>query len=59
MTEALQSEPTQAPAGAPVPTDERPLPVMTRPTRYALRMAVFLAVVAIVAVMLHEHAERF
>lgn len=33
--------------------------MMTRPTRYAVRMAVFLAAVAIIAVALHEHAERF
>jgi hypothetical protein len=56
---ALEHDLTQAPLGAPAPADETPLPVMTRPTRYALRMAVFLVVVAIVAVVLHEHAERF
>jgi hypothetical protein len=56
---ALQNDLTAAPLGAPVPTDATPVPVMTRPTHYALRMAVFLVVVAIVAVMLHEHAERF
>jgi len=56
---ALQNDLTAAPLGAPVPTDATPVPVMRRPTHYALRMAVFLVVVAIVAVMLHEHAERF
>ena len=33
--------------------------MMTRPTRYALRMAVFLAAIAIIAFMVHEDAERF
>jgi hypothetical protein len=50
---------TRAPLGAPAVPQEAPLPVMTRPTRYALRMAVFLVAVAIIAVVLHEHAERF
>jgi hypothetical protein len=35
------------------------IPVVTRPLRYALRMAAFLAVVGIVAALLHEHASRF
>jgi len=56
---ALQNDLTAAPLGAPVPADETAVPVMTRPTHYALRMALFLVVVAIVAVILHEHAERF
>ena len=50
---------TRAPLGAPAVPQKAPLPMMTRPTRYALRMAVFLVAVAIIAVMLHEHAERF
>ena len=50
---------TRAPLGAPGVPQEAPLPVMTRPTRYALRMAVFLVAIAIIAVALHEHAERF
>lgn len=35
------------------------IPAMTHPVHYALRMAVFLAVVAIVAGLLHEQAQRF
>jgi len=56
----VQSQLGPEPADAAVrATDSIPVSVMTRPLRYALRMVVFLAVVGIVAALLHEHAERF
>ena len=35
------------------------MPVVTRPLRYAVRMGAFLAVVGIVAALLHQHAAAF
>jgi hypothetical protein len=55
----LEQHLDQAPLGARVRPAGPLLPVMTRPLRYAVRMVVFLVVVAAVAVALHEHAARF
>ena len=41
------------------PADSVAAAGVTRPLRYAVRMVVFLAVVGVVAALLHEHAERF
>jgi hypothetical protein len=49
----------RAPVGAPRRVAAPPPAVMTPPDRYVLRMVIFLAVVGVVAVALHEHAARF
>ena len=50
----------QVPADKPIPlAGTAGTAVVTRPLRYALRMGVFVAVVAIVAALLHEQAYRF
>src|SRR5262245_3206949 len=49
----------RAPVGAPRKVAAPPPAVMTPPDRYVLRMVVFLAIVGVVAVGLHEHAARF
>ena len=41
------------------PTENAPIAAFTRPLRYALRMVVFLALVAILVALLYEHATRF
>ena len=38
---------------------DRPVAVITRPLHYALRMLAFLAIVGIVAALLHEQAYHF
>lgn len=47
-----EPSPAALPDGAAIPTP-------ARPQRYALRMAIFLAAVVVVAILLHEQAERF
>lgn len=49
----------RAPGGASVRAAGPPLPVMTRPALYRQRMIVFLAVIAIVLLMLHAQAVQF
>lgn len=51
--------PAPATGGEPARATALTIPVVTRPLRYALRMAAFLAVVGIVAALLHEDASRF
>ena len=58
MTHA-QHHRERAPVGASRKVAPPPLAVMTPPDRYVQRMVVFLAVVGIVALALHGHAERF
>jgi biopolymer transport protein ExbB/TolQ len=48
-----------APLGASAAGAASPFAMMTPPRRYTVRMVVFLAVVAVVAAVLHEHAAHF